>query len=398
MTRSVSIVQRRLTHYRLPLFERMRSSLQAEGVHLRLLHGQPTASERSKHDEGQLPWAEPLATRYWLDGDLCWQPFLRQTAGSDLVIVTQENKLVNNLLALARPWRAGQLAFWGHGRNLQAQKPDGALEHFKRWTSPRVDWWFAYTELSARLVREDGVPASRITVLNNSIDTTDLRRAIALARQTPRAALRASLGLPPDGPLAVFVGSLYADKRIPWLLRAADAIQARLPGFQMVIAGEGPDKALVDAAAARTPHLHALGGVRGARKAQLLAAADLMLNPGLVGLGILDALVAGLPMLTTDCGLHSPEIAYLQSGDNGLMTADDLASYVAAVVQLLQDPVQALRLQAGALRAGELYSIEHMADRFCAGILDCLRQGRPGWHNPPPAPGPCHPNLDNKPS
>ena len=382
MTRSVSIVQRRLTHYRLPLFERMRSSLQAEGVHLRLLHGQPTASERSKHDEGQLPWAEPLATRYWLDGDLCWQPFLRQTAGSDLVIVTQENKLVNNLLALAQPGRSGQLAFWGHGRNLQAQKPDGALEHFKRWTSPRVDWWFAYTELSARLVREDGVPASRITVLNNSIDTTDLRRAIALARQTPRAALRAGLGLPPDGPLAVFVGSLYDAKRVPWLLKAAESIRAQVPGFNLALAGEGPDKAAVDAAAARCSFVHGLGSVRGDRKARLLAASDLMLNPGVVGLSILDAFVAGLPLLTTDCGLHgglhSPEIAYLQSGDNGLMTADDLASYVAAVVQLLQDPVQAGRLQAGALRAGELYSIEHMADRFCAGILDCLRQGRPG--------------------
>ena len=119
-----------------------------------------------------------------------------------------------------------------------------------------------------------------------------------------------------------------------------------------------------------------MGGVRGERKAQLLAAADLMLNPGLVGLGILDAFVAGLPMLTTDCGLHSPEIAYLQSGDNGLMTTDDMAKFVDAVVSLLQDPAMAQRLQAGALRAGELYSIEHMSDRFCAGIQDCLQQAR----------------------
>ena len=73
----------------------------------------------------------------------------------------------------------------------------------------------------------------------------------------------------------------------------------------------------------------------------------------------------------SDCGLHSPEIAYLQSGDNGLMTADDLAAFVDAVVTLLQDPAQAQRLRAGALQAGELYSIKHMSDRFCAGCLDC---------------------------
>ena len=376
MKHTVSIVQRRLPHYRLPLFERMRSTLQAQGVRLRLLHGVPTPRERSKNDSGHLPWAEPLDTRYWLDDRVCWQPFTQLTAGSDLVIVSQENKLVNNLLALAQPWRSGQMAFLGHGRNMQSDRPDGALERFKRWTSNRVDWWFAYTELSAGFVRDDGFPAGRITVLNNSIDTTDLRAAVARARQSPRESLRAGLGLPLAGPLGVFVGSLYADKRIPWLLRAAEAIQLRLPGFQLAIAGEGPDKAVVDAAAASQPHLHAMGGVRGERKAQLLAAADLMLNPGLVGLGILDAFVAGLPMLTTDCGLHSPEIAYLQSGDNGLMTTDDLAGFVDAVVNLLQDPARAQRLQAGALRAGELYSIEHMSDRFCAGIQDCLQQAR----------------------
>ena len=373
---TVSIVQRRLPHYRLPLFDRMRSTLEAQGVRLRLLHGVPTASERSKNDSAHLPWAEPLATRYWLGDRVCWQPFAQQTAGSDLVIFSQENKLVNNVLALAQPWRKGKLAFLGHGRNMQSDRPDGALERFKRWTSTRVDWWFAYTELSARLVREDGVPAGRITVLNNSIDTADLRAAVSRARQSPREALRAGLGLPLVGPLGLFLGSLYADKRIPWLLQAAEAIQARVPAFQLAVAGEGPDKTLVDAAAARLPWVHAMGGVRGERKAQLLAAADLMLNPGLVGLGILDGLVAGLPMLTTNCGLHSPEIAYLQSGDNGLMTADDLTAFVEAVLQLLQNPAMAQHLQAGALRAGELYSIEHMSDRFCAGIQDCLRQAR----------------------
>ena len=376
MQHTVSIVQRRLPHYRLPLFERMRSTLQAQGVRLRLLHGVPTASERSKNDSGHLPWAEPLATRYWLQDRVCWQPFTQLTAGSDLVIVSQENKLVNNLLALARPWRSGQMAFLGHGRNMQSDQPDGALERFKRWTTTQVDWWFAYTDLSARFVQDDGFPAGRITVLNNSIDTTDLRAAVARARQSPREALRAGLGLAPSGTLGVFVGSLYDDKRIPWLLRAGEAIQARVPGFQLAIAGEGPDKGLVDAAAASSRHVHAMGGVRGERKAQLLAAADVMLNPGLVGLGILDALIAGLPMLTTDCGLHSPEIAYLQSGDNGLMTADDLATFVDAVVNLLLDPALAQRLRTGALRAGERYSIEHMSDRFCAGIQQCLGQAR----------------------
>lgn len=370
-TRVVSIVQRRMTHYRLPLFTQMRDLLAARNVTLRVLHGDGTAAEASKADAGALAWATRLPTRYLLDGRICWQPFMAQAAGSDLVIVTQENKQVNNLLAMLSPRRPA-LAFWGHGRNMQSNQPDGLLERFKRWTTNRVDWWFAYTELSAAFVRGDGYPAERITVLNNSIDTQELRADVDLARKTPRAALREALGLRAEGPVGIFVGSLYADKRIGFLLDAAQHIQALVPDFQLVLAGNGPERSQVEAAAARHAHVHYLGNVRGARKAQLLAAADVMLNPGLVGLGILDAFVAGVPMLTTDCHIHSPEISYLQHDDNGLMTADTLAAYVEATVGLLGDPSSLQRLSRGAAAASGHYSVERMAQRFVDGICDCL--------------------------
>ena len=42
----VAIVQRRLPHYRVPLFEQLRERLQADGIRLRLLHGEPTEAEQ----------------------------------------------------------------------------------------------------------------------------------------------------------------------------------------------------------------------------------------------------------------------------------------------------------------------------------------------------------------
>ena len=63
----VAIVQGRLTHYRVALFENLRRILQADGVRLRLLHGEATPSEAAAHDEGHLPWAEHLPTRYLFD-------------------------------------------------------------------------------------------------------------------------------------------------------------------------------------------------------------------------------------------------------------------------------------------------------------------------------------------
>ena len=79
-------------------------------------------------------------------------------------------------------------------------------------------------------------------------------------------------------------------------------------------------------------------------------------------------------MLTTDCGLHSPEIAYLQPGVNGLMTANDLASYVAGVQALLSDAEVLARLRAGCLESAKEYTVENMARNFTQGLLQCLQQ------------------------
>ena len=154
--KTVAIVQRRMTHYRLPLFERMRAELLARGIRLRVLHGEPTLAEASKDDRGTLDWAEHLPTRYFAGGRILWQPFMGRVHDADLVILPQENKHLHNLPALFNPWRHRRLAFWGHGRNMQSDNPDSLLERLKRHSVCRVDWWFAYTEISAACVRDAG--------------------------------------------------------------------------------------------------------------------------------------------------------------------------------------------------------------------------------------------------
>lgn len=360
-----------MTHYRVPLFETMRASLAADNVELRVLHGDATAPEKDKQDVGHLAWATHLPTRYFAGGRLCWQPFARAARGSDLVIVTQENKLLNNLPPLLNPWRRQKLAFWGHGRDMQADNPDAWSERFKAWTTRRVDWWFAYTEISAGCIRAAGFPSDRITVLHNSIDTSELRSAIAEARLLGRRALRAELGLG-EGPVGIYLGSLYADKRIPWLIDAAVRLRQRVPTFELLVAGAGPQRRLVEEAAAEHAFIRYVGPVRDARKARCLAAADLMLNPGLVGLGILDAFAAGLPLLTTDCRIHSPEIAYLDSGRNGVMTANEMQAYVGECLRLLHDAQALAAMSRGAAASADQFSIQRMAARFCDGVLACL--------------------------
>lgn len=365
----VTLIQRRLTHYRLPFFETLRSELAGLGIELTLGCGQGTRLEQSKNDAGTLAWARHLPTTYLAGDRICVQPFGHLAEQADMLVVTAENKLVNNL-----PYQFGhpnlRVALWGHGANLQGN-PNSWRERFKARVARRADWWFGYTEMSRPLIARNGFPDDRITILNNSVDTSEMQSHLDALPLGDRSAWRLANGVG-SGPVGIFLGSLYAEKRVDFLLQAGQAIRKEVPAFELVVVGAGPQREMVQAFCADHPWAHYLGTRSGLEKVRALAACDVMLNPGLVGLGILDSLVCGLPMTTTDCGLHSPEIAYLHPGQNGVMTANDLAAYTAASVALLRDPEERQRLARACQASGRQYSVANMVRHFADGVQGCL--------------------------
>lgn len=375
MKRSVVIIQRRLTDYRVPLFERLRTILHEDGIELRLLYGDPAPSELAKLDGADIPWGEKLPTRYYLGKNICWQPFFSQVRGADLVIVSQENKLIWNLWPLFGP-RRYRLAFWGHGANMQASSWSWLQENFKDLTATRVDWWFAYTGLSKAMVARLGFPAEKITNVENSVDTSALQADFDAVGAPELEELKAALDLG-DGPVGLFIGSLYPEKRLDFLLEAGKQLVQRFPDFRLVVVGDGPSRDMLDAATLDHAWLRCVGRKDGRDKARLMKLASVIMNPGLVGLGLLDALVAGVPLVTTDCGLHSPEIDYLRHGENGFITANSLQDYVQTVEKVLSNAAnmnRPLDYHAGQYRAAfdYHYTIENMAAHFRDGILRAL--------------------------
>ncbi len=367
-TARVIIVQRRMTHYRLPLFERLRNLLAENSIPLQVLVGEAHEAELSKNDGGCLPWAIDLPTRYFLGGRLCWQPFGQYLRRGDLVIVAQENRLLYNLWLL-RPWRAYAVAFWGHGRNFQSKGGSHWRERFKRWITNKVDWWFCYTELSRDAVLAAGFAADRITVLNNSIDTAELEQLRRDVSSDQVERLRRSLGLG-RGPVGVFLGSLTAEKRLPFLFEACLRIRETITDFQLVVIGDGPLRPEVSSFAALHPDwVRYVGGRQGRDKVLHALLGDVLLMPGMVGLVVLDAFVLGLPIITTDCGIHSPEIAYLEHGVNGLVAEDEPAGFAQAVGDVVMDRARLESLKAAALLSAGRYSVQAMADRFATGIM-----------------------------
>ncbi len=366
----VVITERQLLQYRVAFYERLRVLLDREGVDLQLLIGEGTSQEVKKKNQVTLPWSISIPTRYFFSEKLCWQPFGAYARDADLVIVMHENKLIYNLwlLSFGRPRR---LAFWGHGRNMQSDRPHGLKERFKRWTVTKVDWWFAYTESSAALIQGTGFPRTSTTVVENAVDTNEMAQFCKEVSEADLLSLRKKLALD-NGPIGLYLGSLYHEKRLGFLLDAATRIREKIPSFQLLVVGAGPEQPLIEAAAQHNPWMHYLGPLQGRDKARALMLADVMLNPGLVGLGVLDSFVSGRPMFTTDCGLHSPEISYLSSGQNGIMTANNVDVYATAVASVLSNQAAIAKLQAGARATASRYTVENMADRICTGILSCL--------------------------
>ncbi|MFD2111275.1 glycosyltransferase family 4 protein [Thiorhodococcus fuscus] len=375
--RKVVIVQRVLPHYRVAFFSELRLRLLDENIDMRLAYGQELPGQIPRTVDLIAPWAIRVQNRYLPLGPVkpVWQPCLNLIEDADLVIIEQANALLlNHWLMLRRALRARPLvAFWGHGSNRQAAHPDSLSEQIKRRLITRVDWWFAYTRLSARLVREAGFPPERITIVNNTLDTGTLRRDLAAVTPAEQATARRRLELRPNDRICLYSGGLYPDKRLDFLIQAGAAIHARLPDFRLLIIGDGPERERIDRAARTHPWLRYLGPLFGADRAIYYRLGQAFLMPGLVGLVIIDSFATGLPLFTLDDSPHSPEIAYLKPGENGYMTPPDVTVYAAAVCAFLEGGERSANVRSACLESGRTLTLERMVAHYATGITRCLR-------------------------
>lgn len=373
--KKVVILQHRLLHYRLRLFEHLRQQCASLGIDLHLVHGQPTRRELAKKDVGSIPWADVVTNKVCEVGerDLLWQPSPAYLRDADLVVVMQESRLLSNYpLLFSRLWSKRKLAYWGHGANFQSDAPAGLRERWKQFLLTKVDWWFAYTQMTVDIVTKAGYPPGQITCLNNAIDTGAFKRDLAAVSDADLAAARQELGIAPGATVGIFCGSLYPDKKLGFLVEACDRIHSKSPEFHCIVLGDGPSMPTLREAAASRSWLHLLGVTKGAQKALYFRMGAFMLNPGLVGLHIVDAFCAGLVMVTTSGARHSPEVCYLRHGVNGIMTGDSVEEYAQAILALVAEPASLQHYRAAALADADVYTLDNMVAQFVDGIVKCL--------------------------
>ena len=186
-----------------------------------------------------------------------------------------------------------------------------------------------------------GIPRDRIRVHHTGVD-------LAQFRPSPdRQAAKAALGV--DGPLILSVGYLIERKGQRLVVEAMKA----LPDATLLIVGEGPDRAVLEAMIA-TPDLHGrvrlLGSQPHAELPRLFAAADVMALPsaseGLANVWV-EALACGTPIVISDVG-GAREV--VDRPEAGRLAARDVGAIAAAIGELLHAPPDPQSVRAAALR------------------------------------------------
>lgn len=224
------------------------------------------------------------------------------------------------------------------------------------------------------LIEKEGIPAARVGVIYNGIDTS------AYAGSGRRADVRHELGLGPDDFVMIFVARLDPIKDHATALRALARVAAVRGDAKMVVVGEGPSANAVAGEVARLGlgSRVVMAGVR-TDVARLLEGADVSVLTSLsegIPLSLIEAMSAGLPVVATRVG-GVPEV--VEDGVTGLLApSGDDAGIAEALLRLAADPDLRGQLgRRGRARAEGVFSESQMHAAYCE-AYDAMASGRPG--------------------
>lgn len=241
------------------------------------------------------------------------------------------------------------------------------------WKYGRAAAIVAISDAVARVLRESGVAADRITVVP---DGTDIHRHVTPAT----AAQLASLGVD-SRPLVVQVSQLVAHKDPLTFVRAVAAAHAQVPTLQALLVGDGPLRSAVSAEVRRLGLERVLhvAGYRPDADA-LLASADVAcLSSREEGMGsvLLDAFVFGVPVVATRAG-GIPEI--VENDVTGLLAPIDHPHALAdGIARLAGDATLRTRLSTAARQRAMDFSVEQLAVRTLAVYDRALARSTNSW-------------------
>ncbi len=204
----------------------------------------------------------------------------------------------------------------------------------------------------------EGLPdPGRVRPLAPFLDPAPFQAAAAgqgAGRAAGRMTLAESHGLDPAQPWLLAVAMMRPGDKLASYRLLAEALQhLRTSDWQLLVAGDGPARAEVEAALGAVPQdrVRLLGEVASEALPALYAACDLLVWPAIheaYGMALLEAQAAGLPVVA---GQGAGVAQLVLDGQTGRLTeAGDAAAFAQAVAGLLAAP-ETRRAMAAAAQA-----------------------------------------------
>jgi glycosyltransferase involved in cell wall biosynthesis len=197
------------------------------------------------------------------------------------------------------------------------------------------------------------------------------QRFAGVDRARAARALHESLGVPLDVPLVGLVAHLVEQKQPEVALEVIDAIRGRGQPIHLVVAGDGPRRALVERRAAELG-LSGAVSMLGHRDdpEHVLAGVEVALitsrSEGIPGVAI-EAQMSGCPVVTFPVGSVDEVV---EDGVTGAVLArSDPATMADAVVDLLRDDGRRRAMGAAAARRSARFAADAVAARYATLLM-----------------------------
>jgi len=204
-----------------------------------------------------------------------------------------------------------------------------------------------------------------VTVVARGVDT----RRFDPARRS--AELRAQWGAAPDDLVVTCVGRLAPEKNLGALLSAFEAIRRANPRAKLLLVGDGPMRAELQA---RCPDAVFAGQRRGDDLAAHYASADLFLFPSITetfGNVTTEAMASGLAVVAYD---YAAAARVIRPGVNGALAPfDDTAAFVATAAQVASDLARCRAFGAAARETALDLDWDGVLGRFEAVLAQVMR-------------------------
>jgi glycosyltransferase involved in cell wall biosynthesis len=172
-------------------------------------------------------------------------------------------------------------------------------------------------------------------------------------------------------PVATFCGRLSWQKGVHVLLSAWADVRRRLPDAQLIVVGDGPERAALEATA--TAGVTFVGAVGHGQVQEATTSAWVHVAPSLgfesLGLAAVEAMMRGVPVVASRVG-GLPEV--VESGETGLLVApNDAPALASALVSLLSDRQ---RCEEMGVRARAMAERAFSEDGYVDGLLTLYEQ------------------------